>query len=132
MYSLVLWKRVYYIHSIIIIDMYMRLLGFSNGDFPRSRVIETNDMNEQTCQLYANNDWNLFSQLIEESPPGNNGFIYIDRYVAEITPDSKRCGTFIFNSNGESICKLSPSQYCRGIIESQVLSMRFHLEKYFY
>ena len=46
MYSLVLWKRVYYIHSIIIIDMYMRLLGFSNGDFPRSRVIDTNDMNE--------------------------------------------------------------------------------------
>ena len=103
-------------------NMYMKMLCYSNGDFPRTR----------TCQLYANNDWNLFSQLIEESPPGNDGFIYIDRYVAEITPDSKRCGTFIFNSNGESISKLSPSQYCRGIIESQVLSMRLHLEKYFY
>lgn len=72
----------------------------------------------------------MFSQLVEQSPPGNDGFIYIDRYVPEITPDSRVCGIFMFNEKGEKVDSLSPSQYCRGIIESQVLSMRLHLEKY--
>ena len=71
----------------------------------------------------------MFSQLVEQSPPGNNGFIYIDRYVPEITPDSRVCGIFMFNGDGEKVDNLSPCECCRGIIESQVLSMRLHLEK---
>ena len=100
-------------------SMYMKMLCYSNGDFVRTR----------TCQRYADNDWNVFSQLVEQSPPGNNGFIYIDRYVPEITPDSRVCGIFMFNGEGDKVESLSPCEYCRGIIESQVLSMRLHLEK---
>lgn len=84
------------------------------------------------CKKYAKGDWNQFSSILQSSPAGNKDRIVIVYNQPEITPHKTQTGIFRFNaSSGERIENNTPTadEECRGVIESQFLSMRLHLEK---
>jgi len=89
---------------------YMSLICFKNGSLAR----------EQIKNRY-NLDWQSFSKILEETPPGNNGKIMLPYFFPEIVPlvlnpQVKRFG---FDKN-------DIKGNIRAIIEGQFLSMRLH------
>ena len=98
----------------------------------------------------------MFNRLVESVPAGNNGSVLLYYNQPEIVPHTTVSGVFRFSrglrsgeallggelerSSGEelkgsseqtlkTVETLSPEEECRGVIESQFLSMRLHLEE---
>ncbi len=89
---------------------YMSLICFKNGSLAREQI-----------KNRFNLDWNSFSKILEETPPGNDGKIMLPYFFPEIVPlvlDPK-VQRFGFDEN-------DIKRSIRGIIEAQFLSMKLH------
>ncbi|TXT60949.1 MAG: hypothetical protein BAJALOKI1v1_1210010 [Promethearchaeota archaeon] len=89
---------------------YMSLICYKNGSLARE-VIKTQ----------FNLDWQSFSQILADTPPGNHGKVMLPYFFPEIVPlvlnpEVKRFGLDPEDKEGN----------VRAIIEAQFLSMRLH------
>jgi len=90
---------------------YMTLICFKNGSLAREKVRE----------LYNIPDWKKFGELVEQTPPGNNGGVLLPWFEAEIVPRVNRPGIFRFDLEEKDV-----AANCRAVFEAQMLSMRLH------
>lgn len=77
--------------------------------------------------VYCENSWSKFNELIESQPPGNNILLGFYFPLKEIIPDGVE-GEYFF-SNGEKISpdEFPPNAHARAVVESQLLSIRARL-----
>ncbi|MHA1726564.1 MAG: xylulokinase [Promethearchaeota archaeon] len=89
---------------------YMSLICYKNGSLTREHVKNSLGL-----------DWQEFSRILNNTPPGNYGRIMLPYYLPEIVPlvlnpQIKRFGFDEFNKEGN----------VRAVIEGQILSMKLH------
>lgn len=95
------------------------MLCYKNGALAR----------EQIRNHCAGADWTRYNELVEQSPPGNNGFMGLYFPLPEIIPPGVQ-GEFIFqckdNEEPELLDGLQPNaiQHARAVLESQFLSIK--------
>uniref|UniRef100_A0A6B2L1E7 Xylulose kinase n=1 Tax=Arcella intermedia TaxID=1963864 RepID=A0A6B2L1E7_9EUKA len=94
---------------------YMAMICYKNGALAR----------EQIRDRYASSSWELFSEYLKSSKPGNEGRIGFYFSEPEIIPYAKGC--YYFNSDDTLVPAWEdPKVHVRAIVESQILSMYLH------
>ncbi len=91
---------------------YMSLICYKNGSLAREKIKDRFNLN-----------WNEFSKVLSETPPGNNGKIMLPYFFPEIVPSVLDAQVYRFGLEEDDL-----EGNVRGIIESQFLSMRVHSE----
>jgi xylulokinase len=89
---------------------FMGLTCFKNGSLARERVRDEYGLT-----------WPDFSRILQTTPPGNGGRIFLPWYEPEITPPVL--------TPGVHRCGLSPGDgpgHVRGVVEAQQMSMALH------
>ncbi|CAG0890373.1 unnamed protein product [Cyprideis torosa] len=100
-------------------DAIMGLLCFKNGSVPRDRIKTE----------YTGDDWKIFSQLLDCSPPGNYGNIGFFFDNEEIIPPYLQ-GNHFFNTDGVAVSRFTSNEvYVRALVEGQFLSRRLHAQR---
>ena len=94
------------------------MLCYKNGALAR----------EQVRDRYADGDWSRFNNLVEQTPPGNNGYVGLYFSLPEIIPPNVK-GDFFFqtaisNSTVVLVDDIPGYAHPRAILESQFLSIR--------
>jgi xylulokinase len=89
---------------------YMALTCFANGSLARERVRDRHGL-----------DWNQFSALLADTPPGNGGGMLAPWFVPEITPPVKTAG-----EKWQNVDPSDAGRAVRAVIEGQAMSMRLH------
>ncbi|MFX1273494.1 MAG: xylulokinase [Promethearchaeota archaeon] len=89
---------------------YMSLICYKNGSLARETIKE----------MY-NLDWRTFSNILEDTPPGNYGKIMLAYFHPEIVPSVLEPGIYRFGFDESDV-----NGNVRGIIESKFLSMKVH------
>ncbi len=89
---------------------YMCLICFKNGSLARERIKDKFNLN-----------WEKFSEILNKTPPGNNGKLMLPYFFPEIVPQVVEPKVYRFGFNENDI-----EGNVRGIIEAQFLSMKFH------
>ncbi|MFX1393505.1 MAG: xylulokinase [Promethearchaeota archaeon] len=91
---------------------YMSLICYKNGSLAREKVKNRFNLN-----------WDKFSKIIRETPPGNYGKIMLPYFFPEIVPyvSNRKVYRFGFDEN-------DLEGNVRAIIEAQFLSMKLHSE----
>jgi len=91
---------------------YMSLICYKNGSLAREKIKEQFNLN-----------WENFSEILNKSPPGNNGKVMLPYFFPEIVPQVLEPCVYRFGFDENDI-----KGNVRGIIEAQFLSMRLHSE----
>jgi len=99
-------------------DGKIAMLCYKNGALAR----------EQVRDRYAEGDWTRFSELIEQTPPGNNGYLGLYFPLPEIIPPNVQ-GDFFFRlatstTTPRLVDEIPAEVHPRAILESQFLSIR--------
>ncbi|MBD3197271.1 MAG: carbohydrate kinase [Candidatus Lokiarchaeota archaeon] len=89
---------------------YMSLLCFKNASLSREKLKNSFDL-----------DWVEFSQILDQTPPGNNGKLMLPYFFPEIVPLVLKPKVFRFGFSKDDL-----KENIRAIIEAQFLSMRLH------
>jgi xylulokinase len=89
---------------------YMTLICFKNGSLAREKV----------CNTYGLN-WLGFSNMIKETPPGNQGKLLLPWFEPEIVPTVLTPGV-----KRRGLDPLDVAGNCRAVVEAQMMSMRIH------
>ena len=89
---------------------YMSLICYKNGSLARERIKERFNIN-----------WEQFSEILNKSPPGNNGKLMLPYFFPEIVPQVLKPQVYRFGFDKNDI-----EGNVRGIIEAQFLSMKLH------
>jgi len=89
---------------------YMSLICYKNGSLAREEIKKKFHLN-----------WKKFSEILEKSPPGNNGKLMLPYFFPEIVPQVLKPRVYRFGFDEDDI-----EGNVRGIIEAQFLSMRLH------
>ena len=99
------------------------MLCYKNGALPR----------EQIRDRFANGDWKVFNRLVEQCPPGCNGYMGFYFPLPEIIPPGV-VGEYFFATDQSSssnttttplaVNDIPESVHPRAIIESQLLSIK--------
>ncbi|KAI0078708.1 D-xylulose kinase [Panus rudis PR-1116 ss-1] len=105
-------------------DAHIAMLCYKNGALAR----------EQVRNKYADRNWTKFNELVEQTPPGNNGILGFYFPLYEIIPPNV-LGNFFFSISDypKTIKRLEetqvpPSSHPRAILESQFLSIRSRIQ----
>ena len=98
------------------------MLCYKNGALAR----------EEIRDRYASGTWSKFNELVEASPPGNNGYFGLYFPLPEIIPPNVQ-GRFLFalaNGTGQpaAVAEIPDVAHPRAILESQFLSIRSRVE----
>ncbi len=88
----------------------MSLVCFRNGSLARERVRDAFGL-----------DWDGFTALLRETPPGNHGALMLPWFEPEITPRVDATGVHRLGFTADDI-----GANVRGVVEGQMLSMRVH------
>jgi len=91
---------------------YMSLICYKNGSLARERIKDNFNLN-----------WEKFSEILNNTPPGNKGKIMLPYFFPEIVPQVLEPHVYRFGFNENDI-----EGNVRGIIEAQFLSMKLHSE----
>ena len=91
----------------------MFLLCFKNGSLARERVRDRYGL-----------DWQGFSDILTETPPGNRGRIMLPYFISEITPVVLEPGAVRFGGLDAE----DSAGNVRAVAEAQVMSMALHSE----
>ncbi len=91
---------------------YMSLICYKNGSLARERIKDNFNLN-----------WEKFSEILNNTPPGNNGKIMLPYFFPEIVPQVLEPHVYRFGFNENDI-----EGNVRGIIEAQFLSIKLHSE----
>ncbi|MFO8020101.1 MAG: FGGY family carbohydrate kinase [Promethearchaeia archaeon] len=89
---------------------YMSLICYKNGSIARERIKKQYDLT-----------WEKFSEILQNTPPGNKGKIMLPYFLPEIVPLVLEPKVYRFGLNANDI-----EGNVRAIIEAQFLSMRLH------
>ncbi len=89
---------------------YMSLICYKNGSLAREKIKDKFHLN-----------WEQFSQILKNSPPGNNGKLMLPYFFPEIVPQVLQPKVYCFGFDEDDL-----EGNVRGIIEAQFLSMRLH------
>ncbi|MFX0073765.1 MAG: xylulokinase, partial [Candidatus Hermodarchaeota archaeon] len=89
---------------------YMSLICYKNGSLAREAIKEK-----------FNLDWDSFSEILNKTPPGNNGKIMLPYFFPEIVPLVLEPKVYRFGFDEDDV-----KANVRAIVESQFLSMRLH------
>ncbi len=89
---------------------YMSLICYKNGSLARERIKNNFNLN-----------WEEFSEILNNTPPGNNGKLMLPYFFPEIVPQVLEPHVYRFGFNENDI-----EGNVRGIIEAQFLSMKLH------
>ncbi|XP_014219872.1 xylulose kinase-like isoform X2 [Copidosoma floridanum] len=101
-------------------DAYMAMLGFKNGSLTRERIRNS----------AAGGDWQIFNELLDNTPRGNFGNFALYYDVREITPGVV-AGDHRFNKLNERIVRYSSKEVeVRALIEGQLVARRAHAEDF--
>lgn len=93
-------------------DHYMALICFLNGSLAREAVRDQ-----------FNLDWQGFTELLSQTPPGNDGGLMLPYFSAEIVPHVPQPGVITDRSLADNA-----GANVRAVIEAQALSSRLHSE----
>jgi xylulokinase len=88
----------------------MSLVCFRNGSLARVRVRDAFGL-----------DWDGFSRLLRDTPPGNHGALMLPWFEPEITPRVEAPGVHRLGFTQDDACA-----NVRGVVEGQMLAMRQH------
>jgi len=94
-------------------DHYMALICFLNGSLAREAVRDQ-----------FNLDWQGFTELLSQTPPGNDGRLMLPYFSAEIVPHIPQPGVI----RDGSLDPDNAAANVRAVIEAQALSSRLHSE----
>ena len=98
-------------------DIYMPIVYNKNGSLTRERV------RDQRC----GGSWSVFSDLLDKSPPGNDGNIGLYFDLPETVPSL--CGDFRFNARDEMVEEYDDDMTeVRALVEGQVLAKKVRFE----
>ena len=100
----------------------MGMLCFKNGSLARE------DIAKELC----NGDWKTFGEMLNTTPPGNNGNIGFYYPTSEITPTTgSNSGFQRFDSTGNIVNGrfINPAHDVRAVVESKFLAMRYFGER---
>jgi xylulokinase len=105
-------------------NAYIAMLCFKNGALAREEVRDS----------YAGGSWTKFNELVNSSPPGNNGFVGLYFPLPEIIPSDLH-GTFFFSTKDGLVQPLAIEEFPdalhpRAILESQFLSIRSRIKNF--
>ncbi len=89
---------------------FMGLTVFKNGSLARERVRDTFGLS-----------WPDFSRLLESTPAGNNGRIFLPWYEPEITPPVSTAGVHRYGLDEDDA-----QGHVRGVIEGQMMAIARH------
>ncbi len=92
------------------------MLCYKNGALAR----------EQVRDRYSNGDWHTFNDMVEQTPPGCNGYMGLYFPLPEIIPPNVVGEHFFATSLPQplSLESIPESAHPRAILESQFLSIR--------
>ena len=97
------------------------MLCYKNGALAREKIRD----------LHAGGDWMTFNQLVESTPPGNNGYMALYYPLPEIIP-ANVTGEYLFSCRDpgipESVDSIPSIAGPRAILESQLLSVLSRIE----
>ncbi|XP_052805355.1 xylulose kinase-like [Mya arenaria] len=96
---------------------FMGLVCFKNGSLSRAAVMER-------C---AGGSWDTFSEMLQKTPPGNNGNIGLYFDVPEIQPVVM--GTYRFDEHNKQVESFPPEVEVRAILEGQFLARLMYAQK---
>ncbi|KAJ8684028.1 hypothetical protein QAD02_019820 [Eretmocerus hayati] len=100
-------------------DAYMALLCFKNGSLTRKRIRDST----------VGHDWQLFEELLDNTPRGNFGNFALYYDAQEILP--RLAGDHRYNKAGERIARYSSKEVeVRAVIEGQFVARRAHAEDF--
>jgi xylulokinase len=99
-------------------DTYMALLCFKNGSLVRE------DFRNRLC----GGSWSQFSQMLQQTPPGNGGQVGFFFADPEILPRNAH-GVARFDADDRAVEQFDAAADVRALVESQFLSMRLHASK---
>jgi len=91
---------------------YMSLICYKNGSLAREKIKDKFNLN-----------WEKFSEILNKTPPGNNGKLMLPYFFPEIVPQVLEPEVYRFGFDENDI-----NGNVRGVIEAQFLSMRLHSE----
>ncbi|KAK7033109.1 hypothetical protein R3P38DRAFT_2920737 [Favolaschia claudopus] len=98
------------------LDAQIAMLCYKNGALAR----------EQVRDQYCERDWAQFNHAVENTPPGNNGYMGLYFPLPEIIPPNIN-GNFFFkvqDNKVSSVESIPDDAHPRAILESQFLSIR--------
>jgi xylulokinase len=103
---------------------YMMMLVYKNGATTRKHVRDSVSSSDQSAD-----QWTQFNQSIRNSPPGLNGRLSFFFVESEITPNTLKTGIVKFDAKSQIVADAVIDEAdCRGIIESQALSYKYHAQ----
>ena len=89
---------------------YMALTCFANGSLARERVRDQHRL-----------DWDGFSRLLAQTPPGNHGGMLAPWFVPEITPPVPQA-----SPRWKDVDPADAPRAVRAVVEGQAMAMRLH------
>nr|CAH7728631.1 unnamed protein product [Callosobruchus chinensis] len=99
-------------------NAYMAMLGSKNGSLTRERM----------KNKYANGSWDMFAQMLNNTPRGNSGNMGLYYDIQEFLPFLQ--GEYRFTREGAT-CKFStPEVEVRALIEGQFVAKRAYAEEF--
>ncbi|CAG5119473.1 unnamed protein product [Candidula unifasciata] len=97
-------------------DDFISLTCFKNGSLTRERIRDEK----------AEGSWEVFSELLKKTPPGNNGNFGVYFDVKEIQPFAD--GVYRYNEQDEEVDSFPPEVEVRAVLEGQFIARRVHSE----
>ncbi|XP_068092022.1 xylulose kinase isoform X2 [Hyperolius riggenbachi] len=96
---------------------YMALLCFKNGSLMREKIRDES----------SSGSWEEFSEVLRQTPPGNNGCLGFYFEVMEITPQA--AGVYRFNAENQKVSEFEKDVEIRALIEGQFMAKRIYAER---
>ena len=83
---------------------------------------------EEFYKMFCDSNWDIFENILNSTPVGNEGFIGLFYFKPEHIPQNGK-GIYLFDPEDNQTTDMSPEHKIRALVESQFLMKRAHLEK---
>lgn len=94
------------------------MLCFKNGSLPRQEV----------CDRVCNGSWEIFNEMLSNTPVGNDGNLGIFFSDVEILPLAQ--GIYRWNNDGEQMASFDARHEVRAVVEGQFLAKKLHAKRF--
>jgi len=85
---------------------------------------------ENIKRTFTSNTWDDFEAHLKQTPPGNEGYLYLMYDYPEIVPYVEGSQvSFSFDKNGDKIEKLNDNHIIRGVLEGKFVALKYHAAK---
>lgn len=85
---------------------------------------------ENVKRTFTENTWEDFETHLEQTPPGNEGYLFLMYDYPEIVPYVEGSQvTYSFDKNGQRLDSLENKFIIRGVLEGKFVALKYHAEK---